>query len=264
MRRGTAEGIILKLSDSGEADCILWMLTPVFGIMRAFARSGRKSVKRFGGRLLLFNRLKFDYSRIREGQSAAIESANLIEAFPELFSDETRFGRCALFAEVLLQAWGEGDPAPQAYEFYLEYLRRSEAHKETADRHVLDAFRLLEILGHRPVFDRCASCGGALEKSDMFSVNEGGTVCVNCAKNEINNMAGQGGTRPFKVSSAVRRTIEQSYNTDSKRLHRVRFTPKFRAETEKLWVTIIQAILGRTLKCIDYLAKIEKQQLKNK
>jgi len=258
LRSATAEGIILKNSGLGEADCILWMLTPAFGIMRVLARSGRKSVKRFGGRLLLFNRLKFDYSRRREGRTAAIENAKLIESFPEIFTDAARFGRCALFAEVFLQAWGEGDPAPEAFEFFLEYLRRSEAHRESADRHVLDAFRLLEILGHRPMLDRCASCDGSLEKSDMFSVNEGGSVCLICAKNESDRTAGQGGSKPFKVSSAVRRTIEQFRNTDPKRLHRVRFTPKSRTEAEKLWISNIQALLGRTPKSSDYLDKIRK------
>jgi len=257
LRRGTAEGIILKISDYGEADCLLWLLTPAFGIMRALARSGRKSVKRFGGRILLFNRLEFDYSRRREAQTAVIQSAKLIETFPGLFSDATRFGRCALLTEVLLQTWGENDPAPQAYKFSLDYLRRSEAHKETADRHVLDAFRLLEILGHRPVFDLCASCGGKLEKSEMFSVNEGGTVCGMCEKNEAARLAGLGGTVPFRVSSAVRKTIEQSYK-EPKRLNRLRFTPKSRAEAEKLWLANIQAITGRTPKSVDYLAKLEK------
>ena len=263
MRRGTAEGIILKISDYGEADCLLWLLTPAFGIMRVLARSGRKSVKRFGGRILLFNRLEFGYSRRRENQTAAIENAKMLETYPELFSDAVRFGRCALFAEVFLQAWGEGDPAPQAYEFLLDYLRRSEAHKETADRHVLDSFRLLEILGHRPVFDLCASCGSKLEKSNMFSVNEGGTVCEICAKEETARLAGRGGTFPFRVSSAVRKTIEQSYK-DPKRLNRVRFNAKSRSEAEKLWLANIQAITGRTPKSVDYLAKLEEGQKRRK
>ncbi len=258
MFHGSAEGLILKIVTYGEADLLVWVLTPEFGPLRVLARKGLRSVKRFGGRIFLFNRLEFDYSRRRDDEIAFIESARLVEIFPGVFTDEVRFGRAALFAEVLLAAWGEGDPAPEACGFYLEFLRKLERGVQSADRFVLDAFRLLEILGHRPVLDRCASCEKPLDGSKMYSVNEGGAVCENCAKDEKIKMTGRGGTLPFAVTAAVRKTVEKSYNTDPGHLDRLKFSAKARVEAFDLWIEHIKALLGRTPKCIRYLSEFER------
>jgi len=255
--RGSAEGVILKVIPCGEADLIVWSLTPDLGPMRALARRGLRSIKRFGGRLLQFNRLEFDFSRRHEDEIAFFDSVRLIEIFPGLFTDEVRFGRATLFAEVLLAAWGEGDPAHDAYNFYLDFLRRADTDTESADRFVIDAFQLLEILGHRPVLDVCASCGKDPGNSKMYSVNEGGTVCGNCANTEKIKLSRNGGTLPFKVNISVRKTLDKAFDTDADRHDRIKFSANARKQAFSLWIEHIQAILGRTPKSLGYLQEFE-------
>lgn len=254
MRNSVAEGVIVKIAACGESDLIVWIFSPLFGPGRFLARRALKSVKRFGGRILLFNILKFEYSRRRPDELAMIESAALLETFPAIFSDEINLGRASLFSEVLIAAWGEGDPARNAYRFLLDFLRRAEIGKLSADRFVLDAFKFLEILGHRPELSRCADCGGVLLESSMYSVNEGGTVCVACSDREAEILAGRG-TMPLKVGRAVIKSVDKAYNTESKFLDRMKFNNKTREEAFKLWIKHIQAIIGRTPKSYHYLEK---------
>jgi len=254
LRSGEAEGIILNIRPSGEADLVLWIFTAGQGPLRAIARKALRSTKRFGGRILLFNRLAFDYSRRSDDYLYFIEDTRLVETFPKIFADWENFGRAALFAELLLAAWGEGEPAEKPYEFFLCFLRRLEEGRESRDRYVLDAFELLGILGHRPVLDSCASCGGKTGDSRWYSVNEGGAVCAGCAEAERLRLADRG-TPPAEVSVPVIKTLQKGFDTPGRNLHRVKFSKKSRAEAEALWKKHVQALLGRTPNSFNYLKK---------
>ncbi len=252
MRRGKAEGIIINIRPSGEADLVLRIFTPGQGPVRAVARKALRSTRRFGGRILLFNHLLFDYSRRSDDYLYFIEDTQLAETFPGIFSDPVNFGKTALFSELALAAWGEGEPGERPYRFLLEFLRRAEEGAESPDRYVLDAFELLGILGHRPVLDVCASCGGKLGPSRWYSVNEGGTVCAGCAEAERFRLADRG-TPPVKVSVPVIKTLSEGFKTPEKNLNRVKFSKKSRAEAENLWKNHVRALLGRTPKSMRYL-----------
>lgn len=255
LRRGKAEGIILNIRPSGESDLLVWLFTPGQGPLRALARKALRSTRRFGGRILLFNRLAFNYSRRSDDYLYFIENAHLAETFPEIFADPVNFGGAALFAELLLAAWGEGEPAERPYEFLLQFLRRLEEGRESPDRYVLDAFRLLEILGHRPVLDGCASCGGKLGPSRWYSVNEGGTVCASCAEAERLRLADRG-TPPAQVSVPVIKTLAEGFKVPERNLHRLKFSKSSRAEAEALFREHVRALLGRTPKSMRYLEKM--------
>ena len=257
MRRSSAEGVILKIIVIGESDLLVRILTPGYGPMMLVARRALKSVKRFGGRLLLFNVLRFDYSRRKRGDIAYMENAAIMESFTNIFTDMENMCRVALLAEVVMSTWGEGDPAHNVFSFFIDYLRRMDAGGVSEDRDILDAFRLLDILGHRPMLDVCACCGGELGNSKMYSVNEGGTVCRKCAGEESDRLRARGGTMPCEVSPAVRRTLEKAYGMEPRFLDRVKFSSLSRPEARNLWLSHVRAIMGRTPKSNSGIEKFK-------
>lgn len=258
MPKTTAEGVVLNLKDRGEADQMVTLLTPTEGPLRAMARQAKWSVRRFGGRLGLTNRIRFDYSRKEPSAIAYIEETELIERFPMIPADPVRFGRCMTFAEVMEGAWGEGEPAEQLYRFFIEYLRRANRSEIDANRHFLEAFRLLALLGHRPSLDSCASCGGELGKRARlsYSVIEGGALCPDCAEN-VAQKETPSAVSIMKIQSETARTIEAGLSMNADRLGRLKFTEQGRREARALWIAHIRVLLGRNPASIEYLDKIE-------
>jgi|GEM_PF-2071257 len=268
MPRITAEGVVLNLKDRGEADMLVSLLTPSGGPLRAMARQAKWSVRRFGGRLGLTNRIRFDYSRKATSGMAFIEETELIERFPLIPRDPARFGRCMTFAEIIESAWGEGDPAEELYGFFIEYLRRANRIEMDADRHYLEAFRLLAILGHRPALDRCASCAGEPGRSARISYSavEGGALCAGCAEKVAMRDTGAGHTALSRDSASIMkvhgetlRTIEAGLSMSAEKLGRLKFTELGRKEARAIWIAHTRVLLGRSPSSIEYLNKIETQ-----
>ena len=47
----TSTGIVIKINNLGEADRIITLITPNFGLIRGVAKSARKTVSKLGGHL---------------------------------------------------------------------------------------------------------------------------------------------------------------------------------------------------------------------
>jgi DNA repair protein RecO (recombination protein O) len=258
MPRATVEGVILSLEERGEANILVTLLTPTEGPLKGVARQAKWSVRRFGGRLGLMNRISADYSRREPSALAFLEETELIERFPNIPKDPVMFGRCMTFAEVMAGAWGEGEPAEALYSFFVEYLRCANRMQMDEDRHYLEAFRLLALLGHRPALDRCASCGNPLSKGWRYSVIEGGTICGDCVL-KLENRAPEN-PAPMRVRAETIRTIEAGFSLKPDRLGRLKFTVQGRKEAKTLWNTHIRILLGRIPKSAEFLDKIESSK----
>ena len=50
-RTYSTEGVVVRQRDIGEADRLLWIITPDHGIIRAVARSARKPGSKLGGHI---------------------------------------------------------------------------------------------------------------------------------------------------------------------------------------------------------------------
>ena len=59
------QALVLRSVDFSEADRILHLLVPEVGRITVMAKHARKSVKRFGGTLDLFNHLQVEIARKR-------------------------------------------------------------------------------------------------------------------------------------------------------------------------------------------------------
>jgi DNA repair protein RecO (recombination protein O) len=151
-----ATGIILKGMPLGEADRLLTILSPEYGLIRAVAPGARKHKSRLRGRSELFvvNQLL-----IVKGRSLdKITQAETLESYPKLSRDLGKLTASQYLAELVLCLALSEQPQAELYELLNEHLRRVEqvANSEPLIAHLAQAvFHLLAIAGIAPEVHRC-------------------------------------------------------------------------------------------------------------
>jgi DNA repair protein RecO (recombination protein O) len=151
-----ATGIILKGMPLGEADRLLTILSPEFGLIRAVAPGARKHKSRLRGRSELFvvNQLL-----IAKGRSLdKITQAETIESYPKLSRDLGKLTASQYLAELVLCLALSEQPQTELYELLNEHLRRIEQlpNAQNIIAHLAQAvFHLLAIAGVVPEVHRC-------------------------------------------------------------------------------------------------------------
>ena len=165
--------------DLGEADRLLWLLTPQRGVLRATARGARKPGSKLGGHIDLLCYVKLS---IREGRDLhGVSQADTVDAFRGMRTDIGRVSRGLYMAELAQQVSVEDAPAPAVFRLLvngLGWMATTESPDALIRWYVL---RLLTITGFMPEFGSCAECGNVLEPGDhVFSAERGGLVCPAC------------------------------------------------------------------------------------
>lgn len=151
-----ATGIILKGMPLGEADRLLTILSPEFGLIRAVAPGARKYKSRLRGRSELF---VVNQWLIVKGRSLdKITQAETLETYPRLSRDLGRLAASQYLAELVLCLALSEQPQRELYELLGEHLRRIEQLSD--DRSLLAylsqaVFHLLAIAGIAPEVQRC-------------------------------------------------------------------------------------------------------------
>ena len=175
----STEAVVLRHSDLGEADRLLWLLTPQRGILRATARGARKPGSKLGGHIDLLCHVRLS---IREGRELhSVSQADTVDAFRGVRTDIGRLSRGLYMAEIAQQVSVEEAPAQAVFRLLVNSLGWL-ATTESPDTLVRwYALRLLTLTGFRPELGACVECGDTLEPGDhVFSAERGGLLCPTC------------------------------------------------------------------------------------
>ncbi|AFY76178.1 MAG: DNA repair protein RecO [Hydrococcus sp. C42_A2020_068] len=226
-----ATGIILKGMPLGEADRLLTILSPEFGLIRAVAPGARKHKSKLRGRSELFvvNQLL-----IAKGRSLdKITQAETLESYPRLSRDLGKLTASQYIAELVLCLALSEQPQAELYELLNEHLRRIEqfANSSNLVAHLAQAvFHLLAIAGIAPEVHRCCLTQKSLipQFSDPrwrvgFSFESGGLVNLS-------------------VRGAIARTATQTLTDASEA-----FLPKVNAKLGALELSILQHLGVKSL-----------------
>ena len=179
-----ATGINLKGMPLGEADRLVTILTPEFGLIRAVAPGARKHKSKLRGRCELFvvNQLL-----IAKGRSLdKIIQADTLESYPGLSRNLEKLAASQYLAELVLALALSEEPQPELYELLTEHLRRIETFQYMAHAYLAQAvFHLLAIAGIGPQVQACCLTGEAItaDLSDPhwragFSFEAGGIISL--------------------------------------------------------------------------------------
>ncbi|MFW5762842.1 MAG: DNA repair protein RecO, partial [Coleofasciculus sp.] len=119
-----ATGINLKSMPLGEADRLVTILTPEWGLIRVVAPGSRKQNSKLAGRMGLFvvNQLL-----IYKGRSLdKITQAETLESYPGLAKDLGKLAASQYLAELVLCHALSEQPQAELYALFNEHLRRLE------------------------------------------------------------------------------------------------------------------------------------------
>ena len=170
-------GLVLRETDTRDADKILTVLTPDRGKLAVIARGARRKGSRVAAacQLLAYSEMTL-YER---GQWTMLDAANTIELFGGLRQDLTALSLAAYFAE-LTEAVADGcggDVLPLLLNalYALSALRKPPQLVKPAFQ-----LRLMALAGYEPMADACALCGAPEPENPMLDVVHGVVHCGKC------------------------------------------------------------------------------------
>lgn len=241
------EGIVLKRTNLGEADCIITLFTPNIGKVRAVAKGVRKPRSKLGGHLDLLTESSL---LLAHGQNLdIITQSQTIQSFLPLKRDLKSIS-CALYMAELVDQF-----TPEQAENYPLY-RLLQANLlrlcEGGNRDVLlrqFELQLFRHLGYQPELYHCLSCASPLAPRDnFFSPGSGGVLCPNCA-------AGEPDVRPISLDAL--KVMRFLLNSDIGAAGRLRMSRELASEVERLLRAYVRYLLEREVKSLRFLDQLQ-------
>ncbi len=181
------EAIVLKTFPYSEADLIVTFLTPDYGILKAFAKSPRKTKSRFGSSLEPFTNSRISFWGKEDANLPRLTQSDIIRPFQPVRERLNVFIRITGLIEITISLMPERDPNKDAFRLFLDTLGIIEdtiLTGSTDNEEFLDLvaiyykIRLLNITGYGPSLEGCARCS---RTGYNFYVSHGSIICGDCA-----------------------------------------------------------------------------------
>jgi DNA repair protein RecO (recombination protein O) len=249
------EALILRSVDFGESDRILHLLTPGYGRLTTIAKGARRSVRRFGGTLDLFNHLRVQVDFGRKTTMARLDQARLIGSFERLRIDPGRFAFGCYLLELFDRLAPEGGnhaDMRRLFDFVIDALEAISVWEPNLRLRTLLELRALDALGLRPELRNCVRCGESAGRNAEvdFHVADGGAVCGACAP----RMEGL-----LRVHLGTLRALEQGLRLDFDRLDRLGIGGQSLVEAQQLISRFQRFHVGVELRSERFLDQILQQ-----
>lgn len=252
---GFADGVVLKVTPLRESDLLVVLYTDVHGRVSAVARGARRSQKRFAGALSLLVLGRYRLGRRPRGELWGLDSADVIREWTALSSDVVAVAHASYVAELVSVLLPPEQPDPHALEVIVALWDSLAAGGPSPAALRAAELALLDVAGHRPAIEQCAACGATdLEVGAVFDPVRGGAMCRRCAA------ASRGpGVRPFEAGTRayLMAVIEQDAPGPARALDAdQRFSAADRTAARDALVTMVQLLVGKPLRTLEYMAKL--------
>ena len=174
------KGVVLRETQTREADKILTVLTAEHGRLPVVARGARRKNSRIAAasELLAFSELVL-YER--RGWYL-LDEASTIELWNSVRRDVTLLALASYFAEMTEAVAAEETPAPETLSLLLNALYALNAtDKPPALVKAAFELKLLALSGYEPLVADCAVCGKTAPEEPLFDAEQGVVLCRACA-----------------------------------------------------------------------------------
>ncbi len=242
------KGIILKHSNTGEADRIVTILTQHNGKIRAILKGCRKPKSRFVNTSELFTVSEFI---LYKGNSDLIQvsQADLKESYFEIRNDLLGLSYATYFAELVDIAADEDVESERLFSLLawaLHYISK----KTIGTGLVSLAFqlKLMELTGYKPSLLRCANCHEDVADSEVFSVLMGGMLCKICSPLD---------RKSKRLSVPARLNMLQTLDIQMSALESLKIENSAFLEMDKIMVEFIKQHIGRIPKSASFLDSLK-------
>jgi DNA repair protein RecO (recombination protein O) len=176
------EAIVLGAMDYRESDRIVTLFTIEHGKIEGIARGAKKSVRRFGGALEPFARLRIEVV-LKEGLSSVLQT-DIVSVFPKVRNDLEKIGLAGYACELTDLMLPEGMASPRLFRLLASYLEHLDSFPASSSDRRFFEMNFLNVLGYCPSLDRCALCALELDKGArvLYPMAANGLLCTHCGR----------------------------------------------------------------------------------
>ena len=244
----TSEAIVLRHSDWGEADRLLWLYTRQHGKLRALAKGVRKIRSRKAGHLEPFTRVALLLARGRDFY--IVTQAETVDPYLSLREDLKRLGYASYVVELLDRFTYDEDEHPGLYRLLTDTLARINTETDSVAAVHYYEIRLLDQLGYRPQLFRCLQCNSEIKPVDQYiSFSQGGVLCPKCGSQAPE-------ASPISVDTLkYLRHYQRSAYPEAARAH---MSPELNYQFEHLMQHYFTYLLERNLNTPAFLRQIKQ------
>ena len=242
MEKFTVDGLVIRVSVTGESDRIVWVLTRSRGLIRAFAKGARGTKSKLHGGTSLFSYC--DFSFYEKNNVYHITEAAVKEVFFAFRDSFEKVTVAQYFCEILLH----NVPESTDEDFYLR-LTLNSLHFLCGDRKpwqlVKSVFELRFACeaGYMPSLVACTNCGEYETDRMYFDCREGLLYCARCGE-------GRNIPRvPLSVISAMRHIVYSPFE----RCFAFDLVPECLPILSRLTQVYLANSLQQTFKTLAYL-----------
>ena len=243
-------GLILRETETKEADKILTVLTAEMGKISVIARGARRKNSRLAAACQLF--AWSEMTLYKRGSWYYLDAADPAELFEGLTADIVRFSLAAYLCELTEFVAGEDNPAPELLRLLLNGLYAlAKLGKEPAVVKPAFTFRLLALAGFEPMIDGCAVCGAAEAEQPVLDVVQGLVHCRSC---------GGPGSENLPLSPACLTALAHILHGPDKRLYSYSLLPRELKMLDRAAEAFAAAQLERGFRTLTYYKSILPQE----
>ncbi len=177
----TTDALVLKVTDTGESDRLVFLLTAEFGVIRAFANRAKtsKSNMQAATQSLCYG----EFSVYSGKDSYTINSAAAKEVFFGLRQDIRLLALAQYFCSIAYELIPEGVPAPESLRVTLNSLKLLESGRRSPlFLKSVTELKLVSLAGFAPNLSGCGVCGKNPAGDVLFSARDGEFFCKSCSK----------------------------------------------------------------------------------
>ena len=249
------QGIVLRETETKEADKILTVLTQERGRISVIARGARRKGCKFAAcaQSLAYSELTV-YHR---GEWYYLNEGSTLELFGGLRNDLERLALGFYFAELTECVTTEEEPAPELLAHLLNGLYAlAVLKKDCTLAKAAFEIKLLCLAGYEPLADSCACCGLPEPEQPMLDVVQGVVHCRRCGER------GTGLSLPLRGEALT--ALRHIVYGDAKRLYSFRLGQDALDSLAGAAEAFVAAQLERGFRTLDFYKSLRAPELPSK
>jgi DNA repair protein RecO (recombination protein O) len=241
------QALVVSRRALGESDRLVEFYTLAFGKVRGVARSARRPRSRFGSALEPFTLGELIFFDTGRSELVRVDHFDMLRSFVALREELDRLGHAAWSVECVVRLTGDRDAQPALFRLLVRALRALESSSRPAWIAACFAARAVDLLGHRPRIDRCASCARpAPFPQAALDVVAGGLVCGRCRP----------GADALALSPAAVGTLKRLRELRWEEMLRLTLAPRLEGEVGDILEGVITRLVGQIPRSTRFLAQI--------
>jgi DNA repair protein RecO (recombination protein O) len=243
------DAVVLRHSDWGEADRLLWLFTLEMGKIRVLAKGVRKIRSRKAGHLEPFTRVQLLLAKGRD--ILLVTQAETVEAFLPLHEGLEGITYASYAVELLDRFTYEEGENRQLYQLLVDTLLRLSQmpERDLAIRYF--ELRLLDLVGFRPQLFRCLGCDEEIRpQAQYFSAQAGGILCPKC---------GAHATGVHPISMQALKYLRHYQRSKFPEAQKAVLNPELNRELETVMQHYLTYLLERGLNTPPFMRRLRKE-----